>query len=115
MTLVCFPFDLCEVVMQHFEVKQEPVPSRCMLYFKKFKSVIPFTYLMWDEARQDSPGLGSTALVVVVALSGVVVFGWEVKTLYTTFSRAIPEEGHSLTQVDVGRSNETSAEIGNAT
>ena len=112
MTLASVPFDLWEAVMLDDAAKKNPIPSRCMLICKIFQTVIPFLYLMWDAAREGAPGGGSITLVVVAALFCVVVFGCQLKTLYTTYLRSRSPAENSA---EADRDNDTSAQIGHAT
>ncbi len=121
MTLASFPFDLWEVVMLDDAAKKAPIPSRRMLFCKLFQTMIPFLYLMWDSARESEKGGGSITLVVFSALSCVVVFGFQLKTLYKTYLKALSDPDNSA-EADDGRDagrdcsdNDASAEIGHTT
>jgi hypothetical protein len=51
-------------------------------------------YLLYDTISQNAPGPGTTALVVVVCLSDLLVLGCESYTLYTTIHR--PETSQTV-------------------
>ncbi len=84
MTLVCFPFDLVDARNLKKKAWESPAPTRLNLCAKITQVVLSLAYLLYDTVRQDVPGPGTTALVVVACLSDLLLLGCESYSLYTT-------------------------------
>jgi hypothetical protein len=97
MTLVCFPFDLLDARNLHRKAEDDPAPTRLNVCAKITQVVLSLAYLLYDTVRQDAPGPGTTALVVVACLSDLLLLGCESYTLYTTIHR--PDTSQTMTAV----------------
>jgi hypothetical protein len=95
LTLVCFPFDLVEAYCLLEKVYESPLPTRRTACFKVVQIIGGLGYLIYDARRENTPGPGSTVLVVMACLSEALLLVWEFHTLRKNYKT---RECHSTGQ-----------------
>ncbi len=88
MTLMTvFLSDVFDCYALHVKADKEPRPTRVNLVCKIVMAMASIGYIIYDVLREDTPGPGTTAMVVLACLSEFGVWCFEAYTLYTTFNK----------------------------